>query len=88
MGGVGAVQRPRAPLLEAALVSQARRGRLLPCRLLSASPFSRGPGALVCPGRGLRRQERVLLITNGSFQCKISIDTIFPKGVSLEVWNF
>lgn len=26
MSGVGAVQRPRAPLLEAALVSQARRG--------------------------------------------------------------
>lgn len=76
------LQRPRAPLLEAAFVSQAPRGRAASLQM----PFSRGPRALLClewdteAGRGV-------LITNRSFPCE-QISTVFPKGVSLEAWNF
>lgn len=76
------LQRQRAPLLEAAFVSQAPRGRAASLQM----PFSRGPRALLClewdteAGRGV-------LITNRSFPCE-QISTVFPKGVSLEAWNF
>lgn len=41
---MGAVQRPRAPLLEAAFVAQAPRGLAASLQM----PFSKGPRALLC----------------------------------------
>lgn len=55
------LQRPRAPLLEAAFVSQAPRGRAASLQM----PFSRGPRALLClewdteAGRGAPYHKQV-----------------------------
>lgn len=55
------LQRPRAPLLEAAFVSQAPRGRAASLQM----PFSRGPRALLClewdteAGRGTPYHKQV-----------------------------
>lgn len=84
---MGAVQRLRPPLRSGSCLTGPQGPGGFPADPLQP-PLSAGAGALVCLGQGLWRQEGVLRITNGSFQRKPITDTIFPKGVSLEAWNF
>lgn len=66
----------------------ARRGLAASCGPLGLPLQQRRWGSGLS-GAGTTEQGGVLLITMGSFQGKeTSIDTGFPQGVSLEVWNF